>query len=183
MKLKIVIKLLIIIPLFSFAQHSENYLKLRNDLIPVDSSSIETEYKNGRLKYSGTTTYYKYGKKEYSFLTGKHVRYYKNGSRTEGLYNSWGTILENRYFDKNDNLISETVTLLLDTTAKDFNEFESSFKHITFVLKIIDYKYESRLSKWYIYKEGEYTNGKKSGTWKYYRPNGDLKKKKIFNIE
>lgn len=176
MKPPIIKNILIIVPFFSFAQHSKNYLEVMNNLIPTNSSSIETNFGNGKPKYVGTTTYYRYQDKEFSFLTGKYIKYYKNGSRTEGIYDSWGTILENKYFDKNSNLISESETLLLDTTAKDFDEFDSTYKHITIVLKRKQYKYDSRLSKWYIAKEEEHTNGKKSGAWKYYFPNGNLKK-------
>ena len=147
-----------------------------DNLTPIDSSRIEKKFGNGKPKYVGTTTYYKYQDKEYSFLTGKHIKYYKNGSRTVGIYDSWGTVLKNKYFDKNGNLISDSETLLLDTTAKDLNEFDDSNKHITFVLETKEYKYDSGLSKWYLYREGQHTNGKKSGTWKYYLPNRELKK-------
>lgn len=67
-----------------------------NYLIPTNSISIETTFRNEKPKYVGTTTYYKCQDKELSFLTGKHIKYYKNGSRTEGIYDSWETILENK---------------------------------------------------------------------------------------
>ncbi|TWO30407.1 hypothetical protein E1J38_014820 [Seonamhaeicola sediminis] len=178
MKLQTIIKILVLVPLFSFAQQSENYLELMNNLVPIDSSKIETSFNNGKPKYIGTTTYYEYMDKEYAFLTGKHIRYYKNGSRTEGVYNSWGTVLTNKYFDKNGTLISDSKTITLDTSAKNLQEFEDSDKHITFVIKSNDYKYSSDLNKWYLYLESEHTNGKKSGTWNYYLPNGELKKEK-----
>lgn len=149
-----------------------------NNLKLVDSSKIETYFKNGYPKYSGTTKYYKHENEEYAFLTGKHIRYYKDGARTEGIYDSWGSILENKYFDKKGNLTSELKTLTLDTNAKSVQEFDLSDKHITFVIKIENYKYSTELNKWFLYLEKEYTNGNKSGTWKYYFPNGELKKVK-----
>jgi len=180
MKYHLIAKMLIIIPVFSFAQHSEKYLQLMGHLQPIDSSKIETHFKNGRPKYSGTTTYYEYGDKEYAYLTGKHVKYYRNGSRTEGIYDSMGTILENKYFDADGNLLSESKTLLLDTNAKSFQEFEDNTNHITFVLRTKSYKFTLELKKWYLFEEGEYTNGKRSGIWKYYFPNGELKTKKEY---
>ena len=176
MNAKDTLKILILIPFFSYAQHSENYLKLMGKLKPIDSSKIVTYFKNGKPKYVGTTTYYEFKNREYEFLTGKHIKYYKKGSRTESLYDSWGTILENKYYDRNGNLISDAKTLILDTNAKDLQEFEDSNEHIIFVIKTNDYKYSSDLNKWYIYLESEHRNGKKSGTWKYYFPNGELKK-------
>lgn len=171
---------LLFLPLGSFAQHSEDYLKFMNQFVSVDSDSISTEYNNGNPKYIGTTTYYKYNGEEYAFLTGKHIRYYRNGSRTEAIYDAWGTALENKYFDKKGNLISDTKTIIIDTSAKDVKEFEASDEHITFMIQSKDYKYSSKLNKWYVYLESEHTNTRKSGTWKYYFPNGDLKKTKKY---
>ncbi|AXT19467.1 hypothetical protein D7030_10630 [Flavobacteriaceae bacterium AU392] len=176
MNIKHTIKILILIPFFSYAQHSDKYLELMNNLKLIDSSKIETHFKNGQPKYSGTTSYYEYNGKEYSFLTGKHIRYYKNGSRTESVYDSWETVMDNKYFDKNGNLVSDSKTLALNTTANDLQEFENSNRHITFIIKSKDYKYSFELNKWYLYLKNEHTNGKKSGTWKYYYPNGELKK-------
>ena len=169
--------LIALIPLFSSAQQSERYLELMGKYELIDSVEIKTSYKNGNPKYVGTTTYYQYNGKEYQYLTGKHIRYYKNGSRTEGLYDRWGAILQNKYFDKEGNLISDSKASVWDTSAKDLKEFEESNKHIIFILESKGYKYSSGLSKWYVYRETEYTNGKKSGIWKYYLPNGELKKK------
>ena len=178
-KMRIIKNILVLVPFFSFAQHSQNYLELMSNLTPIDSIEIKTKFGNGKPKYSGTTTYYEYQAKEYAFLTGKHIKHYKNGSRTEGIYDSWGTVIENKYYDRNNNLISESKTLKIDSSVKDFQEFEDSNRHITFIIKIKDYKYSSGLSKWYVYREGEYTNGKKSGTWSYYLPNGELKKQRV----
>lgn len=181
MKFQIISYKLLLLPIFVIAQHSDNYLKLMGNLTPIDSSTIATQYKDGKPDYSGTTTYYKYQDKKYAFLTGKHIKYYRNGSRTEGLYDSWGTILENRYFDKEGNLISESKTFLIDSDAKNIEEFDKSMKHITFIVKIKDYKYSNKQSKWYIYKESEYTDSKKSGVWNYYLQNGVLEKQKSYN--
>ena len=165
MKIRTIINILVLAPLFSFAQQSEAYFELMNNLIPIDSSKIETSFSNEKPKYIGTTTDYEYMGKEYVFLTGKHIRYYKGGSRTEGAYNSWGTVLTNKHFDKNGNLISDSKTITLDTSAKNLKEFEDSSKHITFVIKTNDYKYSSDLNKHYLYLKSEHTNGEKSGTW------------------
>ena len=135
------------------AQQSEKYLELMSEYELIDSIKTETSYRNGKPKLVGTTTYYEYNDKKYAFLTGKHIRYYKNGSRTEGVYDSWGALLENRYFDKKGNLISDSKASVWDTNAKDLKEFEESKGHITFVLKSTDYKYSSELSKWYAYRE------------------------------
>ena len=80
-------------------------------------------------------------------------------------------------FNDEDFMISDSKTITLDTSAKNLKEFEDSSKHITFVIKTNDYKYSSDLNKHYLYLKSEHTNGEKSGTWEYYFPNGELKKR------
>lgn len=163
-----------------FCQQGDNYLKLMNDLILVDSTEIKECFKNGKLKHFGLIKYYEHGDYIYEMNVGKHTRYYKDGARTVSVYDEWGTSLSNRYYDSENNLVSQSITTLVDTTASNLDEFFENSKHITFKTYFEDYVYDYKLCKYYLKKSGQSDNGKKEGVWKYYYPSGELKKEKTY---
>jgi len=161
-------------------QHGDNYLKLMNDLILVDSLETKKCFKNGNLKELGLIKYYRHGDFVYEMEVGKHFRYYKDGSRSEYFFDDWGTELYTAHYDSDDNLIMEWITTKLETTAKDLNTFFKSNKHITYNASFKDYRYNYDECKYYLRKEGQYSNGKKDGLWKFYLVSGELQKTKQY---
>ena len=163
-----------------FSQQGKNYLKLMNDFVIVDSTQIRECYKNGKPKLCGLIKYYQHGDYIYELNVGKHTRYYRNGARTVSIYDEWGTNLLNRYYDCNNNLISQSITTLVETTASNLDEFLENSKHITFKTYFEDYAYDNKLCKYYLKKSGYSDNGKKEGVWKVYFSSGKLKKEKVY---
>lgn len=164
----------------SYTQQGENYLKLMNDLVLVDSIEVKECFKNGQLKLYGLIKVYYHNEYYYKMNSGKHVRYYRNGSRTVSVYDSWGTNLSNRYYDSKDNLLTQSITTLVDTNADSLDEFLESSNHITFKTYFEDFAYNYKLCKFYLKKSGHSDNGKKDGVWKYYYPSGELKKERHY---
>lgn len=164
----------------TFGQQGDNYIKLMKDLILIDSSEVKEYFKNGNLKKHGLMKYYKHGDFVYEMEIGKHVRSYKDGSRSEYFFDDWGTELYTAHYDSKDNLIMEWTTTRIETTAEDLDTFFNSNKHITYNVSFKDYRYDYDVCKYYLRKEGQYLNGKKYGLWKFYKPSGDLQKSKQY---
>ncbi|WP_400078577.1 hypothetical protein [Winogradskyella sp. R77965] len=149
-------------------------------LILFDSTMINDNFKNGKIKRCGLIKYYRHGDFYYKLNVGKHIRYYKNGTKTTTVYDDWGTSLTNTYHDSEGNLISQSITTLVETTASNLDEFLTSGKHITFKTYFEDFAYDRKSCEYYLKKTGQSDNGKREGLWKYYYPSGELKKEKNY---
>lgn len=162
------------------SQQGENYLKLMSKLILIDSTEIKECFKNGKPKLFGRVKYYKHGDLYYEMKVGKNIRYHKNGARTISIYDDWGTLLINRYYDSDDNLISQSITTLVDTSASNLDEFFKNSKHITFKTYFEDFAFDKKSRKIYLKETGQSDNGKKEGVWKSYYVSGEIKKEKSY---
>jgi antitoxin component YwqK of YwqJK toxin-antitoxin module len=151
-----------------------------DELILVDSTEIKETFKNGKLKRTGLMKIYRHGDYDYEMNVGKHIRYYKDGSKTITVYDNWGTSLINTYSDSEDNLIGEYRTTKIETTTRDLDTYFKSNKNETYNVYYKDYRYDYDACKYYLRKEGEYSNAKRVGTWKFYEPNGELQKEKQY---
>ncbi len=180
MNIKILL-LLIILPILSFGQIPKRYIDLHKGLEKIDCKTTKTNYKNGKPKYCGTTTYYKYENKEYAFLTGQHIGYYKDGCKNVSTYDIYGNVLLHEFYDKNGVLTTEHETILLDSSAKDLKQLLEDKVESTFIQELREYKISKNTGKRYLFKKGRYTNGKKSGVWTYYFPDGSIKKEIVKN--
>jgi antitoxin component YwqK of YwqJK toxin-antitoxin module len=163
------------------AQFSEYYLELTKSLKPVDTTDFVEKYKNGNLKTKGK--YLVYNSEQYSteLAFGEFITYYKNGNIMEKtFYDSFGYEMKYKFYDVDGELIYERETILLDTSAKNINEFFFTKKHILFTDFVKEYNYSMKLCKQYLQKEGKLYKGKKIGTWKIYNPDGTLKKEKSY---
>lgn len=164
-----------------YSQYSEEYKSLiKNISPPTDSIKVQHKYKDGKIKDSGWQIYYTVNKREYSFLTGKHFLYFKGGQWNETDYDAFGNIMLHRGFDSEGNVLYEDKRKYISTTALSAYEFLESDKHLTFVSDIKIYLFSNKICKYYLKKEGEITNGRKSGVWRTYYPDGKLKKEKVY---
>ncbi len=164
-----------------FCQQGKNYLKLMNDLNLIDSIQIQECYKDGKPKQRGLIKIYKHGDFYYEMNVEKHTRFFKSGSKTVSIYDDWGTNLSNNYYDSGGYLIMEQLTTKIETNASNLDVFLDSNNHMTFNVYFNNYSYDFKLCKYYLRKEGQYSNGKKVGVWKFYLPTGRLKKEKSYN--
>ncbi|MBU2929993.1 hypothetical protein [Winogradskyella psychrotolerans] len=151
-----------------------------NHLILIDSIQINECYKDGKPKLCGLTKIYKHGEFYYEMNVGKHTRFYKSGSKTISIYDDWGTNLSNTYYDAKGHLVMEQLTTKIETNASNLDVFLDSKNHMTFDVYFNNYSYDFKLCKYYLRKEGQYSNGKKVGVWKFYLPTGRLKKEKSY---
>lgn len=161
----------------SYGQYSGNYKKLASALTPSKTEPHLTKQRKGETDEKGTISYYKVGEYEYAFYTGKWTKYFSNGQiMIDALYDAFGRTLEWRLYDRDGNLTEEHITVQLDTTAKDSEEFLDKLSTIqsTFVLK--RYKFSSKTCSWYLFLEGKKRNNKRIGVWKKYKPDGSVKK-------
>ena len=164
-----------------YAQYSEEYKALIENINPpTDSIKVEHRYKNGKIKDTGWQLYYTQNNREYSLLKGKHYLHFKGGQWNETDYDAFGNIMLHRSFDSEGIVIYESETKYISTTASNINDFFESDKHLIFVRNLKQYEYSIKLCKYYLKKEGEITNGRKSGKWKTYYPDGKLKKEKEY---
>lgn len=163
-----------------FCQQGKNYLKLLNDLKLVDSFKINQCYKDGRPKSCGLVKVYQHREFYYEMNVGKHTQFYKNGSKTISIYDDWGTNLSNNYYDSGGHLVSQQLTTKVETNASNLDDFLGSKDHITFNVYFNNYSYDFKLCKYYLRKEGQYSNGKKVGDWRFYLSTGRLQKKKSY---
>ncbi|MFD0964700.1 hypothetical protein [Pseudofulvibacter geojedonensis] len=113
-----------------------------------------TYYRNGQVKFLSERTTYKYNNQEFTNWTGKSILYYKNGVIARvTVQNDYGNFLNEKFYDRNGNLIEEWITTELDSRANNLNEYFSN-KSLGDIKKIINYyKYSKKLSKYYIYKQ------------------------------
>lgn len=170
---------LLLIYNLSNAQHTDKLKKILNELNEIDSKPDTIFYGNGKVWWVGTITTFKYKSKNYSTNSGKLTEYYKNGEiASEVLLGKYGYILSSNSYDRKGNKTHESITTEIDTNAKTLNEFFESEKHISFKRYLKYYKYSYKYGICYLYKEGNSVNGKKSGLWKTYTENGELKKEK-----
>lgn len=172
---------LLLICNLSRAQHTDRFKKLVNELEKIESKPDTIFYENGKIWWTSTITSYKYNSETYSTYSGKQTQYYKNGKiASELLLGNFGNILSWESFDREGNKTSESITIELDSNAKNLFEFFKNDEHLTFKRKIKKYKCSNKLGIYYLFKEGQTLNGKKNGLWKTYRENGELKKQKTY---
>lgn len=173
--------LVFFIQLSMYSQYSEKYKSLVESINPpTDSIKVEHKYKDGKIRDTGWQLYYIQNNREYSLLKGKHYLYFKGGQWNETDYDAFGNIMLHRGFDSEGNILYESKTKYITTTATTANEFFESDKHLTYVRDEKHYFYSTKLCKYYLKKEGEISNGRKSGLWKTYYPDGKLKKEKEY---
>jgi len=98
----------------------------------------------------------------------------------EFIYDKFGNVLKWSTYDKDNNLIYESITTFIDTNAANAIGFLKDGKHLREAHYSKYYKCSYKLGVCYLYKEGERVNGKKNGTWKSYSTNGTLKKEKVY---
>lgn len=151
-------------------------MELHNGLEKIDCETITTKFKNGKLKYCGTTTYYKYKNLSYAFLTGKHIRYYPDGSKNESIYDIYGNAILHQFYNKKGALVTAHQTILLDSDAENLTSLLNGEAKKTFIVELKEYKVSRKIGKSYLFKKGRYQNGKKVGVWTYYNPDGGIKK-------
>ena len=174
--------LLFLFPSIVLGQLSERFVELHKGLEKVDCETISTTYRNGNPKYCGTTTYYRNNNEEYAFLTGKHTRYYKDGSKNESTYDIYGNAILHEFYNKNGVLTTVHETILLDSDAENLTSLINGETNKIFEVELREYKIYRKTGKRYLYKKGRYRNGKKIGIWTYYNPDGGIKKEITKNV-
>ncbi|WGF92507.1 hypothetical protein [Aequorivita marisscotiae] len=179
--MKIIFLLVFFVQFLAHSQYSQDYRNLIENIKPAtDSIKVEHKYNNGKIRNTGWQTYYIENNQEYSFMTGKHYLYFKGGQWNETDYDAFGNIMLHRGFDSKGNLLYESKTKYISTTALSTYEFLESGKHLIYIRDTKRYLFSNKLCKYYLKKEGEITNGRKSGTWRIYYPDGRLKKEKEY---
>ncbi|WP_299128739.1 hypothetical protein [uncultured Winogradskyella sp.] len=162
------------------SQQGVNYLKLMERLVLVDSSDIKKCFKNGKPKECGSIKYYEHKDYVYEMKVGTFKRFHRDGSSSFYYFDKWGTDLLTHHYDADDNLVMEWTTTKIETTAATLDEFFDSRDHITYNVSFKDYSYDFKDCKYYLRKEGHYSNGKKSGLWKFYLSTRELQKSKQY---
>ncbi len=183
--MKSTLLLLLFFLAFSFSSNAQ-YSAKYSDLIKrietsTDSVKLEGYFKNGKTKASGYQIQYQYDGKDYAFITGKYYSYFKNGNRNETDFDSFGNFLLTRNFDSKGNILYESKTLCISTSATSIKEFLDHSDHLSYIRMCKYYRHSKELNNYYLFKEGKIANGKKTGTWSYYYPNGKLKKEKKYD--
>lgn len=176
----------LIIALFFFTinfypQHTARFLKVTNNLHPVDSIVIKEKHKNGNLKRTVIILNYRVNKKDYKFYSGFHRVYLKNGNLLwEIKHDPYGNRLYYREMNLDGNLSKEIITTLIDTSSEDLSDFLSDNRKL--IIETYEKKYRlSRENKPFLRKEMTKRNGKKTGIWKKYNYYGDIIKTKDFS--
>lgn len=164
---------------YGLAQSSPQYEKIKKDLKPTAVYDTIAKYKNGALKFKGSIAEFDTEEYTYYHKIGKFERFYRKGSlmRTSN-YDSYGILLNERFYDPAGGLFCEFELVDFDTTAKSANEFLESWQHSITTTREKNYRYSIRWGITYLYSEGLRNNGKKMGTWKFYDVHGNLKKEK-----
>lgn len=179
MKITIALSFFILVNMNVFAQHTENFLNMSNQLKFVDSTKIETRFSNGNIKEIKTIIKYEYNGYLYTFKTGENRFYSKKGQKDWELkYDLFGNVLSDKSFNSHGNVYKENNTVKIDTDAKSVNEFLKSKE-----LRITSYEKEYTNNSYdnlWLYKEGMRLNGKKIGIWKEYCRD-ELKKETSFD--
>jgi antitoxin component YwqK of YwqJK toxin-antitoxin module len=181
MKRILTIILLLLIFNLSNAQQSDRVIEIVKDLKKVESKPDTIFYGNGKIWWKSTLTTYEYNSETFSLYSGEQIQYYKNGKiANESIYDMYANLLSWNGYDRDGNKTIESVTTEIDSNAENLIEFFESEKHITFKREVKYYKCSRKLKICYLYKEGQTKNGKKSGTWKFYKENGEIKKEKRY---
>ena len=163
------------------AQYSAEYLRIIEKInSPTDSIKVEDRYENGNIRTSGYQINYSQNGENYCYLTGKHFLYFRSGQWNETTYDSIGNLMSQRAFDPDGNLYYESKTTYISSTATTVREFLDSDKHLIFKRMVKYFKYSDEFDKYYLQKEGNRVNGKRSGIWKFYYSNGQLRKEKVY---
>lgn len=162
------------------AQQSQAYKLMIQKLVPVDSSVNEVKFKNGNLKEKGKTLIYNTEDVTCEFYTGKMIQYYGSGPKLyEYVFDDYGNQMSFKFFDVDGNLKKESMTISMDTKAKNPKEFLLRDRKI--ILTTIETKYKcSKNCQWYKFKEGKRKNGKKIGLWKTYSESGEVINEKSY---
>ncbi|MFD0991569.1 hypothetical protein ACFQ1R_15835 [Mariniflexile jejuense] len=181
MKRNFTIIFLVLISTLCNSQHSERFLELVKDLEQITCKTDTTYYKNGNVWWTTCWTTYEYNSEKYSTRTGKMVQYYKSGQiANEYSLDNYGNIKSRKNFDRKGNKTLESVTIEIDSNAKSMDEFFDSQNHMTFKTYTAIYRCSKKLGTYYLYKEGQWINGKKNGVWTTYDDNEEVKKEKEY---
>ena len=165
----------------SNAQYSDRFKEIVNELEEIESKPDTIFYRNGKIWWISTITTYKYDSETYSTYSGKQTQYYKNGEIVSALLlGKYGNIISMSSYDREGNKIFESETTEIDSNANNLTEFFDSNEHISFKRIEKYYKCSNKQAEYYLFKEGQTVNGKKSGLWKSYTENGELKKEKNY---
>ena len=133
------------ISLSCYSQHTERFNNLVKDLKSSDTEKVAIKYGNGNQKKTGTLIIYDYGKYTYSFYTGKVLDYYKKGTLVyEYIYDDYGIALNSKWFDSFDNVLRESVTLKIDTKAKNIEEFLTERNHLLITIHQKVYRFDKK---------------------------------------
>lgn len=171
-----IIYLFLIITHFSFCQQTKKYDSLASLLKPLDTIQIVDNFKNGKIRETGTSIKYEFEGELYEFYTGKILKYYKNGRiRSEIECNSFGCELKSKHYDSSGLLISESLTTKIDIKGNHVIDFlELKKNHLVYGnLKL--YIYSMKLDDIYLKSEGKFLNEKKIGRWVKYFRDGSIK--------
>lgn len=181
--MKRILTLIFLLLIFNLsnAQQSDRVNEIVNELKEVGSKPDTIFYKNGKIWWKSTLTTYEYNSETFTLYTGEQIQYYKNGNiANESIYDKYGNLLSWYGYDRDGNKMIESVTTEIDSNAENLIQFFESEKHITFKREVKYYKCSYKLGNYYLHKEGQTINGKKSGIWKIYNENGNLKKEKQY---
>ncbi len=155
-----------------FSQHTKSYLDFANDFIFLDSSKVETKWKNGTVKELKNIVVIEHNNRRYECLTGEFFQFNRKGiKRTKSLFDKYGNYLHYSFFDIDGNIIQENSTIKID-----FNK-EADLVEIT----IHEKEYIKTKNDFYLYKEGNKLNGKKIGKWFTYDCQGNIVKEKKYS--
>lgn len=181
MNIKILHIIILFLSLKCYSQHSEKFISLTSILKPSDSITVDLKFSNGNQKEIAKIYEYELGDYVYSYYYGKRIEYYRDGSIAyEYEYNDYGILLSCKWFDGHNNLWRESQTLKIDSDAKNSKEFLQKEKHLTITINEKIYRYDNDKCEYYMKKEGLRINGKKTGVWKTYNPDGTIKKEDLF---
>ncbi len=169
---KIIFIICLLCSVICFSQHTESYLGFANHFIFLDSSKVETKWKNGITRELKNNVKIDYKNRKYECLTGEFLQFNKKGiKRTKSLFDKYGNYLHYIFFDLDGNIIHKKTTIKIDFNRKT-ELVETTINEKEFM------KTDREV---YLYKEGNKLNGKKIGKWLTYDCSGNITKEKKYS--
>ena len=171
MKIKFVIIIILFTSGFSlYAQHSEKFIELIQNLKPIDSIVKIKKFRNGKIKEIYKSLVYEHGEYNYEVLSGKQQLFLKTGQLfIEQSYDNFGNLLYQKQINESGNIYKIIETNRIDL-KKDIliEELLSSNKNLIIESFEKEFNRTEKNRKLKLWKEGKRKNGKKTGKWKIY---------------